>query len=82
MNKLYILVKIEEIKYNFLPKNKKNEVCNIKGMLSNDSNVKLLAYDKIADKCYKILKENKVILVEGILNSEMKIEILQFQLCF
>lgn len=80
MNKVYMLVKIEEIKYNFLPKNKKNAVCNIKGMLSNNSAVKLLAYDKIADKCYKILKENKVILVEGILNSEMKIEILQFQL--
>ena len=35
MNRVYITVEILEIKYKFLPKDKKNAVCKIKGILNN-----------------------------------------------
>lgn len=34
MNEVFILVKIIEIKYNLIPKSKKNAICNIKGNTS------------------------------------------------
>ena len=79
MNKVYAIVKIIEMKYNFLPKDKKNAVCKIKAILNNNSEIELLAYNKTADKCYKKLEINKEILIEGFLNSEMKIVILKFE---
>ena len=73
MNKVFILVKVIEIKYNLMPKSKKNAVCNIKGKLVNDSVINLIAYNNIADKCYRKLKKDTVLLVEGRINkSEAK----------
>ncbi len=76
MNRVYITLKILEIKYNFLPKDKKNAVCKIRGVLNNNSKIELLAYDKVADKCYRKLKKDKIVVIEGFLNSEMRIIIL------
>lgn len=76
MNRVYIILKILEIKYNFLPKDKRNAECKIRGVLNNNSAIELLAYDKVADKCYRKLKKDKIIYIEGFLNSEMKIIIL------
>lgn len=78
MNKVFILVKVIEIKYNLMPKSKKNAVCNIKGKLVNDSVINLIAYNNIADKCYRKLKKDTVLLVEGRINQKMEIEIMNF----
>ena len=78
MNKVFILVKVIEIKYNLMPKSKKNAVCNIKGKLVNDSAINLIAYNNIADKCYRKLKKDTVLLVEGRINQKMEIEIMNF----
>ena len=76
MNRVYITVETLEIKYNFLPKDKKNAECKIRGVLNNNSEIELLAYDKVADKCYRKLKKDKIVVIEGFLNSEMRIIIL------
>ena len=68
MNRVYITVEILEIKYKFLPKDKKNAVCKIKGILNNNS-----------DKCYRKLEKNKIVVIEGVLNTEMKIILLSFE---
>ncbi len=79
MNRVYITVEILEIKYKFLPKDKKNAVCKIKGILNNNSEIEILAYDKMADKCYRKLEKNKIVVIEGVLNTEMKIILLSFE---
>ena len=78
MNEVFILVKIIEIKYNLIPKSKKNAICNIKGILVNKSVINLIAYNNIADKCYRKLKKDTVFLVEGRINQKMSIEIMNF----
>ena len=78
MNRVYIILKILEIKYNFLPKDKRNAECKIRGVLKNNSEIELLAYDKVADKCYRKLEKNKIVVIEGFLNTEMKIIILNY----
>ena len=52
--------------------------CEIK--LENDSIVELYGYNNIADYMYKYLKENESILVEGKIDSNIKIEIINVKL--
>ena len=79
MNRVYITVEILEIKYKFLPKDKKKAIRKIKRILNNNSEIEILAYDKMADKCYRKLKKNKIVVIEGVLNTEMKIILLSFE---
>ena len=75
MNKVFIIVKILEYRYGFLLNNKKSAICKIIGKLTNGSIINIIAYDYIADKCLRILKKEKIYMVEGRVNSNMEIVI-------
>ena len=79
MNEVFVKVKIIKYKYTFLLNNKNNAICRIIGKLKNGSVIKILAYDKLADKCLRILKKGEIYLIEGKINSNMEviIEILE-----
>ena len=47
--------------------------CRVK--LLNNCIVEIYGYDEIADYMYSNFKENKIITIEGKLDSEMKIEV-------
>lgn len=73
MNEVFIIVKILECRYGFLLNNKNSAICKIIGKLTNGSIINIIAYDKIADKCLRILEKEKKYMVEGRINSNMEI---------
>ncbi len=73
MNKVFIIVKIIEYKYNFSINNKKNAICKIKGRLLDGSLINLQANNSQADKCLRILQREKTYMVYGYINSNMEI---------
>ena len=75
MNEVFIIVEILEYRYGFLLNNKNSAVCKIIGKLTNSSEINIIAYDNIADKCLRILEKEKIYMVEGRINSNMEIVI-------
>ena len=75
MNEVFVIVKILEYRYSFLLNNKNNAVCKIIGKLTNSSIINIIAYDNISDMCLRILEKEKIYIVEGRINSNMKIVI-------
>lgn len=73
MNEVFIIVKIIEYKYRFLLNNKNNAKCKIIGKLKNGSVINIIAYNKIADKCLRILKKGEIYFIEGKINSNMEV---------
>ena len=73
MNEVFIIVKIIKYKYRFLLNNKNNAICKIIGKLKNGSIINIIAYDKIADKCLRILKKGEIYFIEGKINSNMEV---------
>ena len=73
MNEVFIIVKILECRYGFLLNNKNSAICKIIGKLENKSIIKLIAYDEIADKCFRRLKISNKYVIQGKLNSNIKI---------
>lgn len=73
MNEVFIIVKIIKYKYRFLLNNKNNAICKIIGKLKNGSVINIIAYDKIADKCLRILKKGEIYFIEGKINSNMEV---------
>ena len=73
MNQVFIIIEILEYKYRFLLNNKNNAICKVSGKLINGSIINLIAYDKIADKCLRILKKGEIYLIEGKINSKMEV---------
>ena len=73
MNEVFVIVKILEYKYGFLLNNKNNSICKFIGTLTNNSIINIIAYDKIADKCLRILE--KIYMIEERINSNMEIVI-------
>ena len=73
MNEVFIIVKIIKYKYRFLLNNKNNAICKIIGKLKNGSVINIIAYDKIAEKCLRILKKGEIYFIEGKINSNMEV---------
>ena len=73
MNEVFIIIEILEYRYGFLLNNKNSAVCKIIGKLTNSSIINIIAYDNMADKCLRILEKEKIYMVEGRINSNMKI---------
>ena len=73
MNEVFIIIEILEYRYGFLLNNKNSAVCKIIGKLTNSSEINLIAYDKIADKCLRKLEKEKIYMLEGRINSNMEI---------
>ena len=80
MNKVFVIVEILEYRYGFLLNNKNNAICKIIGKLKNGSIINIIEYDKIADKCLRILKKGEIYFIEGKINSNMKIIIRNFRI--
>ena len=76
MNEVLVFIKVKEIEHKFCMKKNRNAICKIKGILNNNSEIELIAYNKNADKCFKNMKKNKIYVVVGVLNTKMKIIIL------
>ena len=75
MNEVFVIVKILEYRYGFLLNNKNSAICKIIGKLTNGSIINIIAYDNISDMCLRILEKEKIYMVEGRINSNMKIVI-------
>ena len=75
MNEVFTIVKIINFEYRFLLNNKNNAICKIDAILENGSIIKLIAYDNLADRLLRKLEINELYLFQGILNSNMEIEL-------
>lgn len=76
MNLVFIYGKIiEEIKFDFMINNKHVSIARFKLQLCSGAIVKVIAYDGIADICYKEFRQGMQIFVEGKLNSKMEVEL-------
>ncbi len=73
MNEVFTIVKIINFEYRFLLNNKNNAICKIDAILENESIIKLIAYDNLADRLLRKLEINELYLFQGILNSNMEI---------
>ena len=60
MNEVFTIVKIINFEYRFLLNNKNNAICKIDAILENESIIKLIAYDNLADRLLRKLKINKL----------------------
>lgn len=74
MNLIIVKGKImKNIKFKFIIKNKNKSIAILKLKLSNNSIIIVKAYNKLADYCYRELKKEDNILIEGYLNSKLEI---------
>ena len=66
MNEAFISGEIiSEIEYKFIINSKKNALAGFKLKLGNDSEIKCIAYDELADCCYRKLKTGKYVNMYG-----------------
>lgn len=79
MNLCFIIGKIiSDIDFQFVLNSKNISIAIFRIQLSNNSIVKVKAYDEVADLCYQILVKNDLIAIQGELNSKMEIIINNF----
>lgn len=77
MNLVFISGKIvENIKFDFIINSKHVSIARFKVQLKNKSIVDVIAYDEMADYCYKNLQPKMQLYMEGKLNSRMEIDII------
>lgn len=68
---------ISEIKFDFVISNKKiNKISRIEFYikLKNNSIIKIIAYNELADKCFRELEKGKIIIIQGKLNTLGEVE--------
>ena len=76
MNLVFIYGKIVgNIKFDFIINGKHTSIARFKVELTNKSIVEVIAYDEIADFCYRYLEKGIQIFIEGKLTMKMQIEI-------
>lgn len=74
MNNVFIQGKIiSDIEFNFIINSSNISITTFEVELLNKSIVKVKAYNERADYCYKSLKKENIIFIEGYLNSSMEI---------
>lgn len=74
MNFCFISGKIiNDVNIKFILEGKHNSIVILKLKLLDDSVIEAVAYNEVADYCYRYLKKDDLILVEGRLNTKMKI---------
>ena len=74
MNICFVLGNIiEKINFKFVLNGKNDSISNFKVKLLNDSVISIIAYNEIADYCYRELKINDVIFIQGKLNLKLEI---------
>ena len=65
---------IENIDFKFILNGKKDSIVSFKIKLLNNSVINVIAYNEVADYCYRKLNLNEIILIEGSLNYKLEIE--------
>lgn len=76
MNICFLMGKIiSEIEFKFIIQGKNTAIATFQIELENKSRITVKGYNEIADYCYKDLKNNDTIMIQGRLEKE-KIEIL------
>lgn len=78
MNEVFLIIKVKEMNYKFSIQKNINAICNIVAILENNSITNLIAYNEMADKCLKLMKQKKFYYIEGMINSNMDIVIKGF----
>ena len=72
---------ISEIKFDFVISNKKiNKISRIEFYikLKNNSIIKIIAYNELADKCFIELEKEKIIIIQGRINTLGEVELEEF----
>ena len=85
MNICFLIGKIiSDIKFDFIIGNNKYfnkekvTIVRFKIELLDGNIVNVIGYNSIADKCFRKLKKDKIIIIQGVINSLGKIEIKDF----
>lgn len=75
MNICFLMGKIiSEIEFKFIIHGKNTAIAILQIELKNKSRITVKGYNKIADYCYKDLKNNDTIMIQGRLEENGKIE--------
>lgn len=78
MNICFLIGKIiSEIKFDFVISNRKiNKISRTELYikLKNNSIIKIVAYNELADKCFKELEKGKIIIIQGRINTLGEVE--------
>ena len=78
MNICFLIGKIiSEIKFDFVISNRKiNKISRTEFYikLKNNSIIKIVAYNELADKCFKELEKGKIIIIQGRINTLGEVE--------
>lgn len=83
MNLIFVIGKIvTEIDFQFIINSENQAVSIFKIELKNKTIITVKAYNKLADFCYKNLKSNKDVFVNGYLNTQMEIVANQIEFSF
>ena len=79
MNLVFVQGKIiSDIEFKFIINSKNISIAIFEIELLNKSKVKIKAYNELADYCYGRLNKGNNVLIEGKLNSNIEIEILNY----
>ena len=82
MNICFLVGKIiSEIKFDFVISNKKtNKISRIEFYIKvkNSSVIKVISYNELADKCFKELEKEEIIIIQGKLNTLGEVELEEF----
>lgn len=77
MNEVYVIGKIiSKIEYKFITSKKHNAIARFEIMLENESIIKAIAYDNVADKVLRKCHNGDLIFINGKLNSNSEIIII------
>ena len=72
---------ISEIKFDFVISNKKiNKISRIEFYikLKNNNIIKIIAYNELADKCFRELEKEEIIIIQGRINTLGEVELEEF----
>ena len=82
MNICFLVGKIiSEIKFDFVISNKKtNKISRIEFYIKvkNNSIIKVISYNELADKCFIELEKEEIIIIQGRINTLGEIELEEF----
>lgn len=74
MNEVYLIGKIvSKIDYKFITSKKYNAIARFEIILNNESTIKAIAYDNVADKILRRMNIESIIFIYGRLNSKKEV---------
>lgn len=77
MNLCFVKGKIiSEIQFEFMLEKNKNAIIIFYIQLENKTKVRVIGYNKIADKCYRKLEKNNVVWIEGYIENKNEMQII------